>query len=78
MFLPASVKIFMSDRPVDMRRGIDGPHFVDRKSAHQGECEQQQRDERDELGADREPGEHCVNPWVVLTVRDYGSRWRSK
>ncbi len=24
MFLPASVKIFMSDRPVDMRRGIDG------------------------------------------------------
>lgn len=24
MFLPPSVKIFMSDRPVDMRRGVDG------------------------------------------------------
>jgi transposase len=24
MFLPSSVKIFMSDRPVDMRKGFDG------------------------------------------------------
>lgn len=24
MFLPAAVKIFMSDRPVDMRKGFDG------------------------------------------------------
>jgi transposase len=24
MFLPASVKIFISDRPVDMRKGFDG------------------------------------------------------
>ena len=24
MFLPASVKIFMSDQPVDMRKGFDG------------------------------------------------------
>jgi transposase len=24
MFLPASVKIFMSDKPVDMRKGFDG------------------------------------------------------
>jgi len=31
MFLPASVKIFMSDRPVDMRRGIDGLIAIIRK-----------------------------------------------
>jgi transposase len=32
MFLPASVKIFMSDRPVDMRLGIDGLFSIVRQT----------------------------------------------
>jgi transposase len=32
MFLPASVKIFMSDRPVDMRKGFDGLLAIVRRS----------------------------------------------
>jgi transposase len=34
MFLPSSVKIFMSDRPVDMRLGIDGLCAIIRRSWH--------------------------------------------
>ena len=32
MFLPGSVKIFMSDRPVDMRKGFDGLLAIVRRS----------------------------------------------
>lgn len=35
MFLPPSVKIFMSDRPVDMRRGVDGLMAIVRQSWRQ-------------------------------------------
>ena len=34
MFLPSSVKIYMSDRPVDMRLGIDGLCAIVRRSWH--------------------------------------------
>src|SRR5580704_12514380 len=35
MFLPASVKIFMSDTPVDMRKGFDGLIAIVRTLWHQ-------------------------------------------
>jgi len=35
MFLPPSVKIFMSDKPVDMRKGFDGLMAIVRNVWHQ-------------------------------------------
>ena len=35
MFLPPSVKIFMSDRPIDMRRGVDGLMAIVRRQWHE-------------------------------------------
>lgn len=34
MFLPPSVKIFMSDRPIDMRKGFDGLCAIIRSQWH--------------------------------------------